>query len=359
MARGRRGTTDPVETARTGELGAVFLLYGDDAETSRRVADALRERLLAPGMEAFDHEVFEGRTLGDVHGVLGALGQLPLASERRLVELTDPDQIGAKSASGDAAGPGGRAAIDALVKYLERPNGRALLLVVAPGLDGRSRLVKAAGKAGHAVRLGPLESDRDALAFVRQEAERRGIRLGPGADAALVAAVEPARPLLVSALETASHHHGGPRVDVADVEAVVPESRKTVVFALTDAIGAGDVVAALSVLRRVFADRSVPDRSLALQLVGLLAHQVRNLWIVRLYGAEAGSRIRLPPFVLRKLERQARRFSVPALRAAHAGLVELDQALKSSHVLAAGDPRGALEAWVLRTMGVLDPPARP
>ncbi len=145
-------------------------------------------------------------------------------------------------------------------------------------------------------------------------------------------------------------------VEVEDVAAVVPESRKTVVFELTDAIGEGDVGRALDVLRRVFADRSVPARSTALQLTGLLAHQVRNLWLVHLHGQEARSMVRLPPFVLRKLARQAARFDRARLRAVHRGLVALDRSLKGNDAVASADPKAALEAWVLVATGVLEPP---
>jgi len=343
-----------VATARSGDLGAVFMLYGDDPDAVGRCLGALRSRLLVEGMEAFDHEVFEGRTLDAVGPVLQALGQPPMASERRLVELVDPDEVGAKKASGDAKAAEARAAMEALVAYLERPNDRALLVLVAPGLDGRSRLVKAAAKAGHAFRLGPLGNDRAAMAFVRDEARARGIALAPGAAEAVVEAAGLVRALLVSALETAALHNGAGRVTTEDVAAVVPESRQTVVFALTDAVGRQDVPGALAVLRRVFADRSTTPQGIALQLVALLAHQVRNLAVVRHYGPQGGGRLSLPPFVLRKLAGQAARWGPARLRAAHRGLVALDRALKRGTRGVADDPRGALARWILETAGVLD-----
>ncbi len=356
MARARRAKgagSDPVAAIEAGSIAPVFVLYGDEPEGVARVLRALRAAVPAPGMEAFDHERFEGRTLESIAPVLAACAQLPVGGERRLVELADPDQVGDKKASGDAKGEAARKAQDALVAYLEAPSPSTVLVLSGKGIDGRSRLVTRGRKVGVVHKFGALANDREAAAWLQTRARGLGWQLDPDAAQALADAAGLSPSQLALALETASLHAGGERVTLADVEAVVPYTRQTVVFDLTDAVGMGDTSRALAVLARIFEERAMPERSQALALVSMLARQIRLIWTARGAGGRTAQVAKVPPFVARKLERQARRFDEARLRRAHDALVRLDLDLKGGSEAAARAPRLAIERWVLETCGGL------
>ncbi len=356
MARARKAPAalDPVAAIEAGDIAPVNVLYGDEPEGVARVLRALRAAVPAAGMEAFDHERFEGRTLTSIAPVLAACAQLPVGGARRLVELADPDQVGDKKSSGYAKGEDARRALDALVAYLEAPNPTTVLVLSGKGIDGRSRLVTRGRKAGVVHKFGALAHDREAVAWLEARARALGGPIDSDAAAALVAAVGLSPSQLALALDNASLHAGpGARVTLADVEAVVPQSRQTVVFDLTDAVGMGDAARALAVLRRIFDERAMPERAQALALVSMLARQVRLVWVARVAGGRTAQVAKVPPFVARKLERQARRFDEARLRRAHEALVRLDLDLKGGSEAAARAPRLALERWVLETCGGL------
>ncbi|MCH9682979.1 MAG: hypothetical protein K0V04_16200, partial [Deltaproteobacteria bacterium] len=139
------------------DVPKVVLLYGSEpAPMAARVAE-LRAVLLVAGMEAFNHERFAGRDLEGLSPMLEACHQLPMMAERRLVELSDPETVG------KGRGGGGKAMIDALVKYIKDPNPSTVLLLTSSGIDGRSKLVTATKKVGTVEKFEAIKRDDDAV----------------------------------------------------------------------------------------------------------------------------------------------------------------------------------------------------
>ena len=355
-AGGSTGPSAVLRAIESGSLAPAYLLYGDEPHGIGEVVTALRSAVLAQGMEAFNHERFEGRELDTVVGVIQACRQLPLFTSRRLVELSDPEQVGEKKGSGDAKAEAAKQSVEALLKYLADPNPTTVLVLTSRGIDGRSRLVTATKKIGVVQKFAALSRDADAVGFVRSLARERGWDIDSDAAEAIVEAVGTSQAAVVDALERAWLHAGTGQVTRQDVAAVVMPTREAVVFDLTDAVGMGNRREALGVVDRLFSDRSIPPSSQALMLVGLLARQVRLVWTASLAGPKTAQVAGVPPFVARKLQAQAQRFDEARLRRAHAGLVQLDMDLKGGSPLAAIGPRILVERWIV---DVCDGPRRP
>jgi len=354
MSRASKG--DKAEKAEApkkakGAVPPVVLLYGTEpAPMSARLKE-LRAAVLAPGLEAFNHERFAGRELESISPVLEACGQLPMMAERRLVELSDPEAVA------KGRGPAATKALDYLVEYVKEPNPTTVLVLVSSGIDGRSRLVTAAKKTGLVEKFEPLKKDEDAVAFVLEQAARTQTRIDRATANALVQLVGTGPSDLVHALERASLHAGaGQPVTQDDLDAVVSHTREAVIFELTDAVGMGDGPRALAVLAHLFHESSQPEIGQANAVLGMLIRQMRLVFAARMAGEGHGSIEEItgvPPFVARKLAGQARRFDEARLRRAYAALCRFDRDLKGGSYSVVRAPYLALQRWILDVCGAL------
>lgn len=353
-AKGKAAATGkPKESSKPGGgppggVPPVVLLYGTEpAPMSARLRE-LRAAVLAPGLEAFNHERFAGRELESMSPVLEACGQLPLMAERRLVELSDPEAVG------KGRGPAGQKALDFLVEYVKEPNPTTVLVLVSSGIDGRSRIVTAAKKTGLVEKFEPWKRDEDAVAFVLEQAAKDGTRIDRATAHSLVQLVGTGASDLVHALERASLHAGqGQAVTQDDLDAVVAHTREAVIFELTDAVGMGDGPRALAVLAHLFHESSQPEIGQANAVLGMLIRQMRLVFAARMAGGAIEEVTGVPPFVARKLAGQARRFDETRLRRAYAALARFDRDLKGGSYSVVRAPYLALQRWILDVCGSL------
>lgn len=331
--------TDLVATIEKGDVAPVYVLYGNEPAPMQEIVHALRKAVLAPGMEAWNHERFAGRELEAIGAVLDACGQLPMMADRRLVELSDPEAIG-KGRGGAKDGE-----LDGLVAYLAAPNPTTVLVVTSAGIDARSRLVTAAKKSGVVLKLEAWKRDQDAVAWMADVAARRGIRISRQVIARLVELVGTGQSELQAALDRADLHAGkGNAITEADLDAVVSHTREAVIFELTDAVGMGDGPRALQTLAHMFHERAGSEVGQANAALSMLVRQVRLVFTAKVSGIAAAG---VPPFVARKLEAQARRWSEARLRRALSGLARLDRDLKGGSPAVARAPYLALQRWIL------------
>ncbi len=349
---------DPVQALERaiagGRLDPVYVLYGDEPAAIRAVLQALRRRLIPPddataqAMAAFNHERFDGADLRGAGPVLAACQQVPMLAARRLVELANPDDM-AKSATGEDGGTTPAAAIDALVQYIQSPSPTTTLVIHGSGIDGRSKLVNACKKGGYAHKFEALKKDDEAVAFVLAEAHAQRRALARDAAVMLVTAVGTGRSELLAALDQAMLHAGDGPITLADVEVMVARTREGNIFHLTDAVGRGDARAALAVLAQMFS-AGEKETGVAMQVLAMLTRQIRLIFTAKVGGPDA---IKLPPFLLRQLETQARGYSELRLRTAYASLVRLDHDLKGGSHVAYATPFMALQRWILDTCRAL------
>ncbi|MEM6295908.1 MAG: DNA polymerase III subunit delta [Myxococcota bacterium] len=340
--------TDALEA---GTFAPVYLLYGNEPGPVRACVAAIRKHVLEPGMEAFNHERFAGRELEGAGPVLTACTQLPVMASARLVELDDPEAVG--KGKGDAA----KASQDALIAYMKAPNPTTVLVLVSSGIDGRSRLVSTAKKAGFVAKFEQIKRDRDAVDFVYGAARDAGTAIDRDAAEQMVLLVGTGQSALLAALERASLHAGqGATVSLADVTAVCGHTRDAVIFELTDAVGMGNRDRALTVLARLFTESAAGEIGQANQTLAMLIRQLRLVFTAKAAGgnpARIGQVAGVPPFVAKKLAQQSRGFDEARLRRAYAGLSRLDRDLKGGSFSTVKSPYLALQRWILEVCDAL------
>jgi DNA polymerase-3 subunit delta len=212
----------------------------------------------------------------------------------------------------------------------------AVLVVSAGPLDRRLAWVKAfQAEPAALVECEAPTHARELAAFARREAKRLGVAIAGDAADDLAERVGPHLLRLRSELEKATLLAGpGQPITLEHVRVGVADLAEEPVWDLTDAIGEGRAADALLVLARVLGGGAP-----APVVLGALASHLRKLLRLR-----TGGKVAAPPFVLRKLESQARRFPPARLLAGLRALHETDEALKGQGALA---PELALERLVL------------
>ncbi len=312
-----------------GRIRPAYLVAGSEPLLRDDAVAALERAVLADGPRDFNLDRLEvGRaTPGRLEE---ALSTLPLMGGRRLVVLRESEGRGGRIESGWG---------DAIEAALGRGDSDAVLVILATKIDKRTRWVKSFRDPAAHVDCEAPKRPREIAAFLAEEAARQGLELDPDAAGLLGERIGPQLLLLRQELEKASLLAGpGARVERSHVERAVATVAEEPIWDLTDAIGQGRSADALDQLSRLLAQGAA-----APAVLGALASHFR-----RLVRTGHGERVAGAPFVVRKLEQQARRYPpqrlVSCLRAIHRADVEL----KGGSVL---PPERALEQLVLGLTG--------
>jgi len=318
------------ELAR-GRVRPAYLLAGHEALLRDDARRALEAAVLAPGTRDFNLDRLEGDTCTPA-ALEDALRALPVLAERRLVLLREPElrRRGADAPLLER--------LAALVPALPDPP-ESVLVVTAESPDGRARWVRAFAEPAARVECEAPRHTREVAAFARREAGRQGIELAAGAADALAERIGPQLLLLRQEIAKAALFAGpGRPVTPAHVAETATDAAEEPIWALTDAIGEGRTPDALELLARLQAGGAAPPA-----VLGALASHFRKLARLR-----AGGRVAAPPFAVRKLEAQSRRYAPARLRACLRALHDTDERLKGRGELPA---ELALERLVLALAG--------
>jgi DNA polymerase III subunit delta len=215
---------------------------------------------------------------------------------------------------------------DTTVAFFAREDGR----VKAP-----KALVEAVKAAGGDISAEQTLKARELPKWVQAQAQRHGVTIDHTAAQALVAAVGERQQRLLREIEKLALEHGdGATLGLDEVEAVAAHSAERKVWALGDALIAGDRAAAT----RTFIELRAQGESLA-RLVPLMARRVREVLEIaeRLEQGESPAQIkssvRMPPWKADQTMREARRSDVDTLRRAVETLADLELASRGGEEL--------------------------
>jgi DNA polymerase-3 subunit delta len=322
---------DLLEELDAGRVRPAYLLAGDEPLLRDDALAAIEAAVLADGPRDFNLERLEvGRN--SPGRLEEALASLPIMAERRLVVLRETEGRGAKL---DAAWG---SVIEAWVSAADAASS-TVLVVLASKVDKRNRWVKSFRDPALLVVCEAPKKARELAGFLAAESRRQGVDLDPEAAALLADRVGPQLLLLRQEIEKASLLAGpGERVERRHVEQAVSAVAEEPIWDLTDAIGEGRVADAVGLLSRLLAQGAAPPA-----ILGALASHFR-----RLVRAGQGESVGGPPFVVRKLEQQARRYPSRRLEICLRAIHRADVELKGGSVLR---PERALEQLVLGLAG--------
>ena len=294
-----------------GRVRCSYLVVGVEPLLRDDALEAIRIAVLADGSSDFDYERLDGGMVTRA-AFLDAVRTLPVLAPRRLVVLREPEAARAKA----------RGLTDALGEALVAVEGSrdTVLVVLAEKVDGRSRWVKAFGSAA-VVRCDPPRRGRALSDFIGAEASRQGVALDRAAIALLAERTGPQLLMLRQEIAKAALFVGrGEKVTAKHVAESTSDVAEEPIWDLTDAIGEGRCGDALALLGKLLRSGSA-----APAILGAFVGHFRKLTSVRSGGAVTG-----PPFAIRKLEDQSRRFSLGRLLSCLAAIHQTDLALKGA-----------------------------
>jgi DNA polymerase-3 subunit delta len=312
------------EELRADKLSAAYLIVGEEVLLRDDAVSAIRQAVLSEGARDFDEERLDGEST-TASALLDSVRTLPVLGRRRLVALREPDAGRAKT----------RGLTDAVAEAVAgvQKHDDSVLIVVAGKVDGRARWVKSFGKA--VIRCDPPRGVGPLSAFIRSEAQRQEIALDAGAVALLAERTGPQLMMLRQEIAKAGLFAGpGQKVTAEHIAESTRDVADGPVWDLTDAIGEGRSDEALVLLGKLLRSGGAPPA-----ILGALANHFRKLTRVQAGGSVPG-----PPFAVRKLESQARRFSSGRLLSCLGAVHQTDLALKGAGGIL---PEIALERLVI------------
>ncbi|MCH7708472.1 MAG: DNA polymerase III subunit delta [Myxococcales bacterium] len=317
------------EELASGTLRPAYLVVGSEPLLRDDAVAALRKATVGDGPADFNFDRLDGANTTPA-ALMDVIRSLPVMAPRRLVVLRDPEpRRGAAKALPEA--------IAEAVGQLEA-DGETVLVVVAEKVDGRSRWVKAFG-ANARVDCDPPKRSRELVNFVKAEAKRQEVSLVSGAAELLAERVGPHLLMLRHEITKASLLAGlGKQVTRDHVAASTSDIAEEPIWDLTDAIGEGRGAEALGTLGKLLSAGAAPPA-----VLGSLVSHFRRLLRLRSGGNVPG-----PPFVQRKLDSQASRYTERRLIACLQAIHQTDLALKGAGGLR---PELALERLVIGLVG--------
>lgn len=247
----------------------VYVVVGEEAWLRRRAVERVVSAYLSPAEQELNLDQLDAAE-ADVAEILTRANTLPFFGSTRVVVVRQADRLPA-------------AAQERLAAYLEANPPACVLVLEAASLDRRRRLWGVLQRVAEVVEADPLEV-RDAVAWVTSRVRELGKRITGEAARALVAAVGTDLHALSGEVEKLVAYAGErATLQLSDVEAVASHGAEVSVFALTDAVAAGDAAAALRVLHRLL------ERENPVGLVALLASHFRALLYTQALVAQRAS----------------------------------------------------------------------
>lgn len=299
-----------------GELAPLYLLCGDEPYLVERAVKKLMERAVDPGFRDFNLNVFYGNEVkGDE--VFSAAQTLPMFAERRVVLVKKGGELNA-------------AAMEMLLSYLQDPCPSTCLIFQAEKVDGRKKFYAEFKKRGEMIEFKrPYENQLGP--YVRDEVRAAGKKIDAAAAELLAYLVGNNLQELVSQIEKLCLYCGKKElITVADVKAIVSDTKVENVFEFTDALGSKDLSKALRLLTALLQDGEAP-----LKVLGAVARHYRQLWQVRelldrkIPSADLAKASGINPYFLKKVVDQARNYKPGELKQVFERMLELDLAFKS------------------------------
>ena len=262
----------------------IYLLLGDDEERKARGVEKLRG---GRAVESYD----ASETGPEV--VVSACNSYSLFGEGPFVLVKNLDAWNAAQKA-------------VVVDYLENPSPEADLVLLGRRLGARERLLAAVKRSGE-VHDFEQPTGKALVQWAVGHAKRHGLELPEDVAQNLIDRCSGDKMRLASETEKLALYVGEGRATEKDVEALCPPDVQSNIFAFVDSLAKGERGRALELLEALISTGEPP-----LRVTYMIRRQFALVARARAFmerGAsqrEVASELKVPPFVVRKLEEQAR-----------------------------------------------------
>jgi DNA polymerase III subunit delta len=284
----------------------VYLLLGDDEERKSRGVEKLRA---GRTVDAYNASTTGPETL------VSACNSYSLFGEGPFVVLKDLDAWNAAQKA-------------VIVEYLEDPSPGSDLILLGKKLGARERLLSTVKNAGE-VHTFDQPTGKALVTWLVGHAKKLGLDLPEEVAEDLTNRCSGDKMRLLQETEKLALYVGDGTAIHDDVAALCPPDVQSNIFAFVDSLAAGDRNRALALLEDLIATGEPPLRlTFMIRRQFQLVARARALLDRGTPQKELSSRLKVPPFVARKLEEQGRELDEEDLERALAQIQDLEGGLK-------------------------------
>jgi DNA polymerase III subunit delta len=284
----------------------VYLLLGDDEERKVRGVERLRRGRAA--------EFFDASETGP-EAVVSACNSYSLFGEGVFVLVKNLDAWNAAQKA-------------VVVDYLENPSPEADLVLLGKKLGAREKLLAAVKKSGEVHNFEP-PTGKALVRWVVGHAKKLGLELPEDVARDLIERCSGDKIRLLTETEKLALYVGEDAATHEDAEALCPPDVQSNIFAFVDNLAAGERSKALILLEDLIGTGEPPLRvTYMVRRQFRLVAQARTLFERGASQGEVAKQLKVPPFVARKLEEQARELGDDDLERALALILDLERGLK-------------------------------
>jgi len=298
----------------------LHVYYGTDEYAIANRVNEFHKAMGDPTTAAMNTSRLDGRTLNE-NDLANAVNAMPFLAPQRLVVLNNPSAKYNQSALQKK-----------FIEFLKQVPESAILILIETGQVKETHwLVKWARGAGSEVeaRAFNMPRLREMPDWIIKEAQTQGGKIDRPAAMRLAEMTgedtRQASQEITKLLTYVDYKHA---IELADVEAVSVVTAQGDVFAMVDALGAGNGKKALASLDQLLESED------PFQLFGVVRQfrlllQTRELMDAKGNAQTVAGELGIAPFVAEKIYGQARGFKIETLEAIHHRLLGLDEEVKT------------------------------
>lgn len=252
---------------KAGTPGQLYVFHGEEKYRMEESLAALRRLLVPEGMEEFNYRTFSGKDL-DVGELVSAMDNLPMMSDRTLIQVTDFDLFGCAESKKEMLAQ----AFGDLPDYL-------CLVFVYDILDykiGRGKFQELVKKTGSIVDFVPADRN-DLLDWIRRRFRELGKDIDDREGEYLIFLCGGLMTGLKSEIEKIGSYARGDKITQQDIDAVADPVLEARVFDMTDAVGRRDFGRGLRLLSELYGLNQDP-----IMILAILGKHLRQLYTARL-----------------------------------------------------------------------------
>ncbi len=284
-----------------GQLKNVYLLYGTEDYLKRQYRDKLKHALVEPD-DTMNFSAYEGKDINPKE-LIDLSETLPFFKEKRMILVENSGFF--------------KNSCDDLAEYMSQVPESTCFVFVEEEVDKRSKLFKAASRAGSAVEFETPKEDM-LIRWILGRIQREGKKITQSVMQLFLSKTGSDMENIDKELEKLiCYTLDKTEISAADVEAICTGQTENKIFEMIDAISAKNQKKALDLYYDLLALKEAPMR-----ILFLIARQFQNLLLIKSMSAKGYPAVSIaktagmPSFAVQKNLRQAGAFKINQLKEA-------------------------------------------
>lgn len=286
---------------KMGQLKNVYLLYGTEDYLKRQYRDKLKHALVEPD-DTMNFSAYEGKDINPKE-LIDLSETLPFFKEKRMILVENSGFF--------------KNSCDDLAEYMSQVPESTCFVFVEEEVDKRSKLFKAASRAGSAVEFETPKEDV-LIRWILGRIQREGKKITQSVMQLFLSKTGSDMENIDKELEKLiCYTLDKTEISAADVEAICTGQTENKIFEMIDAISAKNQKKALDLYYDLLALKEAPMR-----ILFLIARQFQNLLLIKSMSAKGYPAVSIaktagmPSFAVQKNLRQAGAFKINQLKEA-------------------------------------------